>query len=243
MTVEVIDNDAEMALTPVTQARQMLAEATTLPQLKDLRDFAEGAKAWAKARKLGIDAENEAAEVVLRAERRIGQIMLDMRERGELAGPGQHQLRGSDTSDYLRQHKTGAPLTIPSLLDVDPKDWAVRQAHFWQNLAQLPEDIFERMLYSARVGGERLAKHNFYRAARPAKGSVENPSVPTREDPDFDTFRRGTYALLGWEIDETGKGHATRNGLMQLPNDELSQAARLIQALAAAYGEARSARG
>jgi hypothetical protein len=48
---------------------------------------------------------------------------------------------------------------------------------------------------------------------------------------------------LGWEVGPSGVGRATKNGLRQLPNDDLVLLAEIVKALIAAYNEVRDARG
>jgi hypothetical protein len=50
-----------------------------------VRSTAEALRAYAKSRRMGIDAENQAAEVVIRAEWKIGRELARMAEEGERA--------------------------------------------------------------------------------------------------------------------------------------------------------------
>jgi hypothetical protein len=222
--------DIEMALTPISQAQRMLAEAKTLPELRELRDYATGAKAWAKARGIGIGAENEATEVIVRAEREIGRILVDMRERG-LISDGNPHLRGSEV------------VTTADLVGFSARD---RRAHDWMVLARIADERFESMIAAVRgVEDARLSKANFYAAIDKAerKRSGADEARPTAANPDFDTFRRGAYGLLGWDVDEDGVGSVTKNGLTALPDDELRTVATIIKSLAFAYNEAKALRG
>ena len=232
--------DTDKALTPISQAQRMLAEAKTLPELKNLRDYATGAKAWAKARGMGIGAENEAAEVILRAERGIGHILSEV-SRSPGGIPDQLSFATGQLTPYQQ-----------ALMDVGlAREGEARglrpggPALDWQRLARLPDDLFERMLSAAHVEGARLAKFNFYNAIKRAEEGPRQPpsAMWTPEDPGFGMFRAGVYNLLGWEVDETGAGAPTKNDLMYLPNDELMQVAALVKALVTAYNEAKAARG
>ena len=219
-------------LATLSNAQRMLAEAKTLDELRDVRDFAEGAKAWAKARGLGIEAENQASEVVLRAERTIGRMLLDARAAGEIASVG-----GTISFEVLIKS-----LGLPTLADILP-DVDVHYIADWQRAARLADDKFEFMIEAALKEGRRIAKTNFYgMLANAEKRAAALPKlVETPEDKDFVAFRQGAYGLLGWEVSEAG-GSATRNGLLNLPSDELVQVAEIIKALAVAYTEARGVR-
>jgi len=54
------------ALAKLDRATQMLAEAKSLDEVKHIMDIAEAARTYARAAKLGLEAQNHAAEVVLR---------------------------------------------------------------------------------------------------------------------------------------------------------------------------------
>jgi len=51
---------------------RLLVEATTLDELKGLRNNTEAARVYIKSAKLGLEAQNKAAEIRLRAERKEG---------------------------------------------------------------------------------------------------------------------------------------------------------------------------
>ena len=59
----------------LSTARQALIEARSLDDILQIRDIAEAARTYARAAKLGLDSQNEAAEIKLRAERKAGEIL------------------------------------------------------------------------------------------------------------------------------------------------------------------------
>ena len=67
------------ALEQISIAQQALGEAKTLPDIKAVHDWAETLRAGARARRMGIEAENGAAEIVVRAERKMGEELLRMK--------------------------------------------------------------------------------------------------------------------------------------------------------------------
>jgi hypothetical protein len=56
-----------------------LEAAETLGEVKEVLDFAEAAREFARRARLGIEQENRAAELSLRAQRKAGQILADVR--------------------------------------------------------------------------------------------------------------------------------------------------------------------
>lgn len=69
------DSGETTAIEKLTQAERWLAEAKSLDDLKQIHDIAIAADAYAKAHRLGLDAENHAMEIRLLAARRIGELV------------------------------------------------------------------------------------------------------------------------------------------------------------------------
>jgi hypothetical protein len=67
----------------LSRARRALAEARTVDEVKAIRDHGQAAIRWAKSRRdIGFEAQNDAAEIVLRAERMIGNMLAESVEHG-----------------------------------------------------------------------------------------------------------------------------------------------------------------
>ncbi len=63
------------ALVKLEGAVRMLAEAGTLEEVKHVHDLAQAAAEYARAARLGLEAQNSAAEIKLRAERKAGEML------------------------------------------------------------------------------------------------------------------------------------------------------------------------
>lgn len=70
------------SLQAISQATRMLQSAETLEDIQQVRGLARMAAEYAKAAKLGRDAQNKAAEIKLRAERKAGEVLAGL-ERAE----------------------------------------------------------------------------------------------------------------------------------------------------------------
>jgi len=57
------------------QLKQDVAEASSIDELKDIRDKAEAIRLYAKKQKNALDIQNNAAEVTLRCTRRMGEML------------------------------------------------------------------------------------------------------------------------------------------------------------------------
>lgn len=123
-------------LAKLDRATHMLAEAKTLDEIKNIMDVAEAARTYARAARLGLQAYNHAAEVKVRAERKAGEFLKRL-ERGNGGGNGSNQHAthssvervASEYSDVLKEN------AIPTT-----------SAHRWQQLADMPELVFEKHL-------------------------------------------------------------------------------------------------
>lgn len=108
---------------------------------------------------MGIDAENQAAEVVLRSERSIGAILLTVPRAKTGPAKGVKGTKGSTSK--------GSPTSFESAIEAAGLGSNPKAVHQFQTLATLPDDAFESLIAAHRDSGERIAKINFYAAAKP----------------------------------------------------------------------------
>ena len=112
----------------LSQARNAIAEARTLDELKNIRDKAEAVRKYAEAAGLGLEIQNQAAEMKLRAERRAGSMLSKLK------------LHGGD-----RREETATDRVTLEEIGIS-KDQSSR----WQLAASVPEKAFERFLEEAQ---------------------------------------------------------------------------------------------
>lgn len=118
-------------------ARKALAHALTVDEVKDIRDKAEAVRAYAQmARDRQMEAD--AAELRARAERRLGVMISDMKDKGEIR-EGRHPKNGSETEPF--------PVTLKEL-GIDKKLSA-----FCQKIGGLTDHDFEHKI---AVGRDRM---------------------------------------------------------------------------------------
>lgn len=107
-----------------------ISEAYVVDEVKDLRDKAMAIEMYQRQAN-NTEAERQACEIRLRAERRCGELL---RQREKAKG---NQHVNSATSNSAREQKTLSDLNI---------SWD--QSSKWQKLADIPEEQFEEALHS-----------------------------------------------------------------------------------------------
>jgi hypothetical protein len=130
------------ALIRYDAARRALAAAHRVDEVKAIRDKAEAVRVYAKQAG-DFELQNQAAEIRLRAERRAGQLLLEMEKNPGRRGEGRPR---KDGTKITRSSRTTA--YPPKLEDIGvSKD----QSSKWQRLALLVDEAtFEKALVQAR---------------------------------------------------------------------------------------------
>ena len=135
-------------LAVLNQASRMLDEAKSLEEIKSIRDKAEAARNYVKAAKLGLELQNCAAEVKLRAERKAGGLLRSLR------------LRGGDR----KSKRHAAPLKLDDLgISRD-------QSKRWQYIASVSDAEFVQYLKSMVDQGREITSAGLLRTT--AKGAI-----------------------------------------------------------------------
>lgn len=135
-------------LTVLGEASRILTEAKTLDEIKSIRDKAEAARCYVKAARLGLELQNHAAEVKLRAERKAGELLATLK------------LPGGD-----RRSKSPR-----GTLKLDALGITRNQSARWQRLATVSEAEFTKYLRDMAVQELEITSAGFLRvAARQSK--------------------------------------------------------------------------
>lgn len=151
------------ALAPLSKAGRMLAEAKTLDEILHVENLAQRARDFAKAEKLGREAQNQAGRIMLDARRKAGDTLRLMKERGELAdrGDNQHTTRSSQAA-------------ITTLADLG---LTLSQSSRYQAEASVPEAVYLEWIEDV------LAKDEGYLSAAGLRRQVPKPPR-VESDPD-----------------------------------------------------------
>src|ERR1700674_281027 len=119
-------------------ARRLLAEVLSVDDAKAIHSFAEAARIYARQARLGLEAQNDAAEIRLRAERKLGELLAEMdKHRG---GNVNRSQAATGWNKPARLHDLGISKS---------------QSSRWQAIAAVPEHVFDRHLADVREQGRR----------------------------------------------------------------------------------------
>ena len=130
-------------LAALDNAFLQLAEATTIDDVQSIQAAAEVARILAKKAKLGLEIQNKAAELKIRAERKAGEFLGGLKLHG-----------GSRVSSGHDGHLKLKDIGITH-----------HQSKRWQKEAMVPEDQFERYIQEARDNGVEISSAAVMRLA------------------------------------------------------------------------------
>lgn len=155
-----------MVLIKTEAARRAIAEAMRVDEVKDIRDKAEAVRLYARRASLGKEMENDAAEIVIWAEYRMGQMLSNM-----------------DINKGGRPPKT--PLNMGGVLPQTLKELGVtsQQSSLVKMLSELPEVKLAQHVKEARIDGgvspnkaHKAARNYRYTAKRKAARKQRTPT-------------------------------------------------------------------
>jgi hypothetical protein len=163
-----------------------VAECHKVDDVKDIRDKAEALRAYcrqAENRRLEV----QFAEIKVRAERKAGELLVEMRENGELAKQGDN--RHTKTSDNLRS----------TLADLD---LTYNESSEYQQIAQVSNEVFEAILETAQEQQKPVTSAQVRKAA-PRKVAPKDANGNVICLPDGRPANKGKQEtlLLHGEID------------------------------------------
>ena len=123
-------------------ATRALAEARTLEEVTHIRDIAEAARTYARAAKLGLEAQNHATEIKLRAERKAGELLGELERK-----PGERVDKLPDKMSAGSEYRQA----------IEAVEVEERTAQRWQEVAKIPEPIFEEHIAEVKESKEELS--------------------------------------------------------------------------------------
>ena len=139
MSNEILGN-----LAILRQTYLALAKADTLKDVKEIRDKAEAARTYARSAAMGLEIQNAAAVLKLRAERKAGELLAKL------------SLRGGD-----RKSKSHDATLKLADLGIDRS-----QSARWQREALVPETVFQQYIAAANDKATDITAQGLLRLAK-----------------------------------------------------------------------------
>lgn len=151
----------QYSLDLINRMTAMLASAQSLDEITNVRNIAEMARNYAKAAQLGLDAQNHAAEIKLRAERQAGAFLAE------------HLPKGGDRRS--KRHDGALKL----------EDLGInrQQARRWREASAVPEPDFEKYLAAKRQLGEEVTSRGLRQVAQALKLRARRKSKSNSQSP------------------------------------------------------------
>ena len=192
-------------LDQINEVAKKLSHATNLDQLKRLRDRAEYLRTLTVKRELGIEVHNDAAEIKLRAERKLGGRLSEMK------------LRGGDR----RSHRKGQVSLRELGIDKN-------QSARWQQEASVPDELFTDYLARTRTHGQEISSAALLRLAKKIRQGcgtnrvrMPEPLESTKASWTRERWSIQAAPLEASEIATEGKNHLkTLNTLFEFLCDQ-----------------------
>lgn len=208
MSGELVPASQNGKLIRLADACRALAEAKRVEDVIDLRDRAQAMAHYLRQHGDSKEAMLDAAELKLRAERRLGELLAEM--------PKQHGARPADTGLH-----DATPL---SHLGIE-KTASAR----WQRLASIGEEEFERHIAERRQVGELTTAGalKFAKQLRqPGKQEAAEDQKGCTVDDLFGLVKAGKrfgciYADPPWQYDNQGTRAATDNHYRTMTIEEI----------------------
>lgn len=201
-----LDIEVTRELALVSQARQQLAECLSLDTVLDIRDKAEAVRSNLRVRGEALAAQNDAAEIKIRAERRAGEMLAQM------------NLHGGDRKSSL--HDANLKLSDVGVSGIE--------SHRWQRIAGIDEFTFEKHISDTKGADKELTTASVLKLAKRQSNNERNVvDMATDVVTDLQTLIDGgqkfrtIYADPPWQYGNQGTRAATDNHYPTMPLDDI----------------------
>lgn len=162
-------------LIAIDEAFQRLAEASSIDEIKTIRDKAEAARTFARNAQLGLEVCNRVAEIKLRAERKAGQLLRTL------------SIRGGDRRSSGHRNR----------LKLEDVGITQNQSKRWQLEASLSDRDFEEFLSRANADGVEISSASLLRLARSLR-TKNRATKRSRSQGSDEEWQPELCELCGW---------------------------------------------
>ena len=200
--------------------RGELSEAS-YPRVREVRDKAEAVLHYLRRVGVAGEVQHRVAEIKVRAERRLGDLLSMMSRRG----PGQYKRGAGETS--LDDTDEGLPPTLSEL------GVSRNQSSRWQLIASVPKDLFESYVAKSKGSDALLSSAGVLRLARELKANATALGPGQIDDDarvvsDLDGLLESKeqfgciYADPPWQYKNQGTRGATKNHYPTMPLNDIA---------------------
>ena len=157
-----------------------IAECVRVDEAKDIRDKALALEAYYRQAR-NLDAEREAANVRLRAERRVGELLKDLaratpQEVAQAGGIAKAATSADETKQTSISDMARSRGPSPYAAALSEQGMSRQQASRYQAIANIPEPVFEKAL----SGPEKATTAGMIKQAQEARAQVREPAPKPR---------------------------------------------------------------
>lgn len=179
MTALALAPEASQSLALYERMCTAIAECVRVDEAKDIRDKALALEAYYRQAR-NLDAEREAANVRLRAERRVGELLKELAR----TEPAEKAVRANEAMGRSSTDETNVSISelarsrgpSPYAAALSEQGMSRQQASRYQALADIPEPVFEKAL----SGPEKATTTGMLKQAQEARAQVRDPAPKPR---------------------------------------------------------------
>lgn len=166
----------DVSLVLFDRARRALAEARSVDEVRDVRDQAAAIAAYLRQQGQSLEMQNDVAEIKLRAERKLGEMLMAMEKQSGIR------------TDLAPRNTVLQGLGIERI-----------QSHRWQREAAVPDEVFESFVAETKRQGE-LTSAGLLRLAADLERDARKVDAPPMPVGVYDVI----LADPPWQYDNTG---------------------------------------
>ncbi len=134
----------------LSQGKAMIEKASTVDEVRQIRDKAEALRILTKKSRMSLEVQNECAEVRIRAERRAGEMLKEMAKTNQREGRGGDRKSNSDDGR----------------LNLGELGINYNESSRYQKIAELPKNFFESQIKNTKKSKKELTTAQFLTLSR-----------------------------------------------------------------------------
>lgn len=150
-------------------ARNAIAKANSIDEIKDIRDKAEALRQYAKQAGETLEVQNSVAEIKIRAERKAGEILKEM----DRAKQGRPHNKPTMTVGY-------SSVDQPAKIKLADVGISHNQSSRWQQVAAISEEEFEEHIATTKAANKELTSAGTQKLAKKIKKQKNRESRKQR---------------------------------------------------------------